>query len=258
MRLVQQFLTKNDCYANGRTISVKGVFVHSTGANNPNCSRYVPGNDEIGYNTGNTHWNRSGITKCVHAFIGKFADGNVGTVQTLPWNRRGWHCASGPKGSGNDTHIGFEICEDALTDSTYFQKVYQEAVELVSMLCKEYNLDPLKDGVVICHQEGYRRGIASNHADVLHWFPKFGKSMDDFRNDVANKMKGENEEVTYEQWKDFMNQYREELASLPVPDWAVKSGEWDKAISEKITDGKRPQDLITRAEVAAMIDRKNS
>ena len=35
MRLRQQLLTKNDCYKAGRTIQVKGVMVHSTGANNP-------------------------------------------------------------------------------------------------------------------------------------------------------------------------------------------------------------------------------
>lgn len=27
-------------------------------------------------------------------------------------------------------------------------------------------------------------GIASNHADVMHWFPKFGKSMDIFRTEI--------------------------------------------------------------------------
>lgn len=29
-------------------------------------------------------------------------------------------------------------------------------------------------------------GIASNHADVMHWFPKHGKSMDTFRVDVKS------------------------------------------------------------------------
>ena len=53
------------------------------------------------------------------------------------------------------------------------------------MLCKEFDLDPLADGVVIDHAEGYKRGIASNHGDVAHWFKKYGKSMDIFRSDVA-------------------------------------------------------------------------
>ena len=190
MNLVECILTKNDCYKAGRKITPKGVMVHSTGANNPKVSRYVPGDSVIGKNAYNNHWDKSGVQKCVHAFIGKFANGSIGTVQTLPWNHRGWHCGKGSKGSGNDTHISFEICEDGLTDASYFKAVYREAVELTAKLCKDYNLDPLKDGVVICHNEGYKRGIASNHGDVLHWFPKHGKSMDDFRNDVKTAMSG--------------------------------------------------------------------
>ena len=34
-------------------------------------------------------------------------------------------------------------------------------------------------------------GIASNHADVMHWFPRFGKSMDTLRADVKAKLEGE-------------------------------------------------------------------
>ena len=125
------------------------------------------------------------------------------------------------------------------------------------MLCTTYDLDPLKDGVVICHQEGYKRGLASNHADVLHWFPKYGKTMDDFRKDVSKIMKGEDDEMlTYDQWKTYMEQYRKELGALEVPEWAVKTGEWKKAEDLKIiADGSRPQDLITRAEAAAMVVR---
>ena len=254
MRLRQQFLTKNDCYRAGNTIRPKGVMVHSTGANNPKVCRYVPGDDELGRNTGGNHWNQPGKF-CVHAFIGKFADSKVGTVQTLPWNRLAWHCGSGKKGSANGTHISFEICEDGLTDPAYFQAVYQEAVELTAMLCREYGLDPLADGVVLCHAEGHKRGVASNHGDVLHWWPKFGKTMDNFRADVARTMKGE-DEMSYEQFKAYMEQYRKELAAQPVPDWAVRTGEWDQA--EKagiIADKSRPQDLVTRAEAAAMIVR---
>lgn len=201
-------------------IKPKGVMIHSTGADNPNLKRYVqPVSstldraellEQLGINANSNHWNQTRVyvytdgtrtvgtrnysktlqqtlyEPCVHGFIGKLADGSVAAVQTLPWNHRGWHCGVGTSGkSANDTHIAFEICEDALTDPAYFKQVYQTAVELTAMLCREYGLDPQADGVVICHQEGYRRGIASNHGDVLHWFPRHGKSMDDFRTDVA-------------------------------------------------------------------------
>jgi hypothetical protein len=185
MKLHELIFTKNDCYKAGRKITPKGVMVHSTGANNPNLKRYVgPDDGLLGQNQYNNHWNMSGISKCVHAFIGKLADGSVATYQVLPWNHRGWHCGA----SGNNTHISFEICEDGLTDADYFGKVYREAVELTAFLCEKYKLDPMADGVVICHKEGHTRGIASNHGDVLHWFPKHGKSMDTFRRDVKSAM----------------------------------------------------------------------
>ena len=130
MKLYQLFLTENACYKAGKKITVKGIMVHSTGANNPWLKRYVgPDDGRLGKNQYNNHWNTyhpGGREVCVHAFIGKLADGSVATYQTLPWDHRGWHAG----GSANNTHIGFEICEDGLTDGTYFKKVYQEAVEL--------------------------------------------------------------------------------------------------------------------------------
>jgi hypothetical protein len=159
--------------------------VHSTGANNPSLKRYVgPDDGLLGKNQYNNHWNQDkpyGRQVCVHGFIGKLADGSIATYQVLPWNHRGWHCGSGSKGSGNDTHISFEICEDGLADGAYFAAVYKEAAELCAYLCKQYGLTE-KD--IICHSEGYKLGIASNHADVMHWFPKHGKNMDAFRGDV--------------------------------------------------------------------------
>lgn len=201
MRLLQQFLTRNSCFVTGWRLDARGVMLHSTGADNPNLSRYVPGNDVIGRNTGGNHWDQSNaewrlkygkkLDKCVHAFIGKTADGSVATVQTMPWEMRGWHAGHA---AGNDRYIGFEICEDGLDDPVYFAAVYREAVELVAYLCRRKNWDPMADGVVICHAEGHRRGVASNHGDVLHWFPRHGKSMDDFRADVACILNGEEDE----------------------------------------------------------------
>ena len=190
MNLNKLIFTENACYKAGKTITVKGIMVHSTGANNPWLKRYVgPDDGKLGKNQYNNHWNTyhpGGREVCVHGFIGKLADGTVATYQTLPWNYRGWHAG----GSANNTHIGFEICEDGLSDATYFGKVYQEAVELCSYLCKQYGLTE-KD--IICHSEGYKRGIASNHGDVMHWFPKHGKSMDTFRAEVKSLLAADTE-----------------------------------------------------------------
>ena len=91
----------------------------------------------------------------------------------------------------------FEICEDGLTDKTYFDKVYKEACEITAYLCELYNIDPkgtvtvngVKVPTILCHQDSYKLGFGSNHSDVTHWFPKHGKSMETARTDVAALMK---------------------------------------------------------------------
>lgn len=213
MNLHQCIFVNSDCYKRGATITPKGIMWHSTGANNPWLKRYVqPDDGKLGYNTYQNHWNRKGLNVCVHAFIGKLDNGSVATYQTLPFDRRGWHAG----GAANNTHIGFEICEDGLADAEYFAKVYREAVELTAYLCRKYSLLPLADGVIIDHSEGCKRGIASNHGDITHWLKKHGKSMDDVRQAVAYYMthghhEGEEEtEMRYKYLKDVPKAYREE------------------------------------------------
>lgn len=251
MRLYSQLLTHNDCYIKGRTIKPKGVMVHSTGAANPWLRRYVAPDDGRLGEPSSRHWNQSGVGACVHAMIGKAADGSVCTYQTLPWNMRGWHCGR----SGNDTHISFEICEDGLTDEGYFQATYQAAVELTAYLCKLYHLDPLADGVVLCHSEGYARGIASNHADVMHWWRRYGVSMDDFRAAVAAAMKGGERDLTEQEVRSIVREelvaYHIQRAELPPSDWA--RDQLAAAVAAGITDGKRPRGFATREEVAIMV-----
>ena len=193
MKLVQSIMTKNPCYTAGRKITVKGLMLYSVGCPQPNASVFIK------------NWNTPSYgTACVHGFI----DGNDGTVyQTLPWNHRGWHCASGPKGSGNNTHIGVEMCEPAsirYTGGSSFtcsnlsaartsvKKTYEAAVELFAYLCKLYGLNPTADGVIISHREGHARGIASNHGDPEHLWNGLGMgyTMNTFRKDVKEKMQG--------------------------------------------------------------------
>lgn len=193
MKFVQSILTKNPCYTAGRKITVKGLMLHSVGCPQPKASVFI-----------NSWNNPSYDSACVHGFI----DGNDGTVyQTLPWNHRGWHCGSGNKGSGNNTHIGVEMCEpacirytsgsnftcsDLAEARTVAKRTYEAAVELFAMLCKQYNLNPIADGVIISHREGHSRGIASNHGDPEHLWKGLGLgyTMDGFRKDVKAAMGG--------------------------------------------------------------------
>ena len=187
MNLVESIMTQNPCDTEGRKITVKGLMLHSVGCAQPRAMAFINS-----WNTP-THDN-----SCVHAFI----DGNDGTVyQTLPWDHRGWHAG----GAANNTHIGVEMCEPAslnyISGATFtcsnrpealktVKRTYEAATELFAMLCRLYNLDPLEDGVIVSHNEGHIRGIASNHSDPEHLWNQLetGYTMDGFRSAVKELM----------------------------------------------------------------------
>ena len=221
MNLHELFLTRNACYMAGTPMVPRGIMIHSTGADNPNLRRYVqPDDGLLGVHPYNNHWNNyhpggadigphtfvndgtgycavcGGRQVCAHAMIGKLADGDIATYQLLPWEWQGWHSGSGNRGQANALgYIGFEICEDSLKDPEYFLRTYNEAVGFCAYLCDMFGLDPegtTPEGypVIIDHVTGCELGIASPHGDVGHWWPKFGKRLEDFRKDVAEKMSG--------------------------------------------------------------------
>ena len=188
MEIRKCILTKNDCYKAAKKITPKGIVVHSTGANNPQLKRYVqPDDGVLGANKYANDWNRGGVEKCVHCFIGQDKDGQVRIYQTLPFDFACWGVGSGSKGSYNynPAYIQFEICEDDLTDKKYFEAAFGKAIELCAYLVKEFNLSV--DNIV-SHSEAHKRGYGSNHGDCDHWLKKFGKDMNWFRAEVKAKL----------------------------------------------------------------------
>lgn len=176
MNLVRNFMKQSNKFKYPEKFKPKGIIVHSTGTPQPSAMAYF------------NNWNKPGAVS-VHAILEK---GRI--LHTLPFNYKCGGCGEGPKGSGNDTHIQFEICEpsgfsyisnsatmkgyDVKKQEPYFRQIFKEAVEFCAYLCKKYSLTE-KD--IICHSEAHEKGIASSHADVMHWFPKHGESMDTFR-----------------------------------------------------------------------------
>lgn len=189
MKIVESIMTKNPCYTAGRKIAVKGLMLHSVGTSQPSAAVFIG------------LWNKESYSaSCVHGII----DANDGTVyQTLPWDHRGWHGG----GSSNDTHIGVEMCEpdcikytsgasftcsDTVRAKEMVKRTYDAAVELFAELCEKFGLDPLADGVIVSHAEGYKRGIASGHGDPEHLWNGLGMgyTMDTFRQAVKAAMAG--------------------------------------------------------------------
>jgi hypothetical protein len=224
-------------------MTIKGILWHSTGANNPNLKRYIqpsdkkPANDTyskaewlkvLGTNPNKNDMNHIKVEMGMNGWIGKLANGEVAAIQTMPWDFKPWGCASGPKGSCNNGWIQFEICEDGLNDKKYFEAIYKEACELTAYLCKINGLNPkgtvkmngVTVPVILCHADSHKLGLGSNHGDIYHWFKKYGKDMDDVRNDVAKlidaatikpaeKKPEKKEEAKYfvrKSWKDTKSQ----------------------------------------------------
>lgn len=248
----QQILTENDCYKIGRTIKPQGVMVHSTGVAQPDPEVFV------------RRWNKPDVAKCVHAFVGREQ-----IIQTLPWTMRGWHAG----GSANNTHISFECCEpaghtyqggtmvgyDAEANQSYFEDVYRNAVQLTAMLCGRFGLDPERPGVVICHAEGHDLGVASNHSDVLQWWPRHGVTMDQFRRDVALAMENHSEEeddMTQERFDELMDSYLARRAQLEPGEWSAPARAWAEGQGIVSGDGDgsfRYRSFATREETVQLL-----
>ena len=184
----------NNCYKTAEAANQIGIVVHSTGTNAPSLKRWCqpsksdPNYDELidllGKNKNGNSWNRAGVKKCVHYIIGKLADGSVATMHTLPEEYCAWGVGSGKNGSYNynpTAHIQFEVCEDGLTNETYFNAIYKEATELCADICKRHGWEA---NVIVSHKETYKKGYGSNHGDIDNWLKKFNLTMDDFRADV--------------------------------------------------------------------------
>ena len=197
MKLVKNFLTKNKCYITYRKHKPVGLFLHSIGCSQPSAEVFLK------------NWNvyqPGGSSVCVHGFISDTA-----AYQTLPWDCVGWHSGQGKKDNANFMgYLGFEMTEPSTIKYTggatfidnnpaetlkFVQKTYENAVDIYAQICVELDFNPLGKTsagypVILSHSEGYKLGIASNHGDVEHlWNKTIKKTMDDFRNDVYNKMK---------------------------------------------------------------------
>jgi len=173
--ILREFMhTRSSAYVANVSIQPKGIMVHSVMVPNPTLRRHVgPSNDSpqeerdahreiLGTNMNNNCWNRPsreiGRQVAVHAWIGTTRVGTIATYQVLPWTRRSWHSGGG---TGNDTHISFEIGElhaigSSITDIdiAFFNAVYKEAVQFCAYLCRLFGFNPLDKRQLIDHYGG--------------------------------------------------------------------------------------------------------
>lgn len=302
-KIIPNYITNNIRYTNQIHIAKKRMMLHSTGTPGASASAI-----------------RNNMNKASSEESVEFIIDDTGVYQLLPLNIKSHHCG----GSGNNTHVGCEICEPIQTRlikenwkplmrngknnttwavtqlqkelqawgydpkgidgnfgpgceaavkafqrdnglsadgsvgpatkakletrngsylkynpndpevKKYFNNVYNKAVWLFATVLKQIGG---KADEIVSHAEGYQQGIASNHADVGHWFPLHGKTMDVFRADVEKAMSETNMPSDTDSPADWAKEY------------------WAKAIKKNIIDGTRPYDEITRQETMVILGR---
>lgn len=262
MQIVTKYITHNPFFNDGRWITgneFKGFFLHSVGCAQPNPLVFIRQWD-------NANYGRAGI----NGFIG--ADAVYLTAPCLETPGRVKRMPHAGKPAGNNGYIGFEMCEPAQIHYTvgasfivrdhaaaqaYCRKTYQNAVQLFARLCSFHGKNPLRDGVILSHNEGGKRGIASGHVDPEHLWRGLGLpyTMNSFRQDVAAAMKPK-EEIDMTKAEvvaliDARIQAALEGKGTEASAWA--KDEVAQAVAAGITDGTRPGGYAKREEVAAMV-----
>lgn len=256
-----KYITENDGYKyNGAITGPRGLIVHSTA---------WPGYDADAIFD---DFNRPKRGASIHGAIDdkKF-------IQMMPFSRQAGHVGSGSRGTLNTSFLGIEICEpsgikynksgSAIISydppAGYFEAVRDKAVELYAYLCGVYNIDPLRHdagGGILGHYEAHALGYGDNHADPQHWWElREGYTMDDFRRDVYNRLNDkEDDEMSYEQFKEYMERYMSEAVVSEPSAWAKEA--CDKAVEKGIMKGNGQgaynfQRPLTREAYIVMQDR---
>ncbi len=272
MKLETKYLTQNPYFNDGRWITgpaFRGFFLHSVGVGQPDPLVFL------------RQWNKPGFTYAgISGFIG--ADTVYLTAPCLETPGRVKRMPHAGKPAGNNGYIGFELCEpsqityttganfkirDKAAAQSFCRKTYENAVQLFARLCAFHGKDPLRDGVILSHNEAGKQGIASGHVDPEHLWRGLGLpyTMPGFRRAVAAAMQGKPESQGTESQKEEINMTKAEvialidqriaaaLAGKDVPASAWAKDELARAIAAGITDGTRPGGYAKREEVAAMV-----
>lgn len=255
--------TKNGAYRSGRTIKPGGSVNHSVGCAQPKA--------DVFFNL----MNQTDAGWGVNAILGDFHLGEGKIILALNWNTRPWGCGSGKKGSWNNSKIQWEICEpaghtyaggtmiayDVKKNQEYFDRMWKMLVawNVYCVVKFGYPVDGISD-----HSESYAAGMGSNHADIMQWLPKHGKSMDALRAEVQAILDCEEEDndMTVDQFKALFLEMRKGLQDNDAGEWSAEARNWAVEIgliAGTSTENGEPNymwaDMLTREQFVMVLFR---
>jgi N-acetylmuramoyl-L-alanine amidase len=110
-----------------------------------------------------------------HAFI----DWNE-VLQTISIYEKAW----GAGQTANSKYIHLELCEPDGQDEDKFNEVWKQAVEYCVYLFRFYLKVNVSRETLTCHDIVSQLYHETNHNDPIPYFSRYGKTWDDFYNDV--------------------------------------------------------------------------
>lgn len=158
---------------------------------------------------------------------------------SVPEDCVAWHC--GAKSykhptCRNNNSIGIEICMNDKQGKVR-QASIDRAIELTKQLMDKYDIPVDR---VLRHYDVTGKYCPGPMVDDVNLWNKFKEALED-------------DEMTYEKFKEYMNKYRAELTALPAESYAQQPIAELKAAG--ITDGTSPKGLLTREEGITMLYR---
>lgn len=258
-----KYATANGAYRAGRKIAPQGSVNHSVGCAQPSV--------DVFFNL----MNQSDCGWGVNALLGDFHKGDGRILVVLPMDARPWGCGSGSKGSWNNTKVQWEICEpaghtyaggtmiayDVAKNQAYFDRMWKMVVAWNVYMIEKfgYSIDGISD-----HSESYKAGYGSNHGDVMHWWPKHGKSMDALRAEVRAIIENkEDDDMDVNRFKELWHEMRKELQDNDAGSWSAEARNWATSTGLIAGDGTKIngepncmwQDMLTREQMVQVLYR---
>lgn len=156
-----------------------------------------------------------------HGFVDRY-----GYIQTIPYTEVAWH--AGP--TANRKYIGIELCHAESKDE--FDKIWNNAVEVFAGIFGYFGWE-VSEETLPTHRDVSLKWGETDHTDPIGYFRKFGKTAEDFREDVKRKINGGLTMTQYEELSgkiekmqsklDRINTFEYNYMDENMPGWAKKS-----------------------------------
>ena len=170
-------------------------------------------------------------------------------TQTVHDEDAAWHCGGGLQGNSGHTFyqkctnrnsIGVEMCSDKVNGKYVITtQTVERTAGLVRALMLKYSV-PVER--VIRHYDVTGKICPEPWVRETQLWENF-----------KTRLKEDDEMLTYDQFKAYMQKYEQETASKKPSAWAATA--WEKATEQGVTDGTNPQSPMTREMGVTMLQR---